>query len=221
MAGVRPSREGRGKKPVSARKGPVMRSRPPVADQGPARGPRPRARAWAATPSGSAGGDLSVTVPETLFTQAPMGWSVLDEELRIVRWHTAARGVRGLPGDAVLGRRPDEIAGGGLRRSRTRRALPSGRSPSSRTSPSARARRTGWTSCTTPTAPSARAGRPSPRPGPSIGFPMPDIRFLIGKLWRSAVRSRTSPHRRCALTPSVRHHVRHPWEETPCRRSSS
>ncbi|MFF5536435.1 SpoIIE family protein phosphatase [Streptomyces cinerochromogenes] len=63
-------------------------------------------------PSGSAGGDLSATVLETLFTQAPMGLYVFDEELRIVRYNTAARGVRGLPSDAVLGRRLDEIAEG-------------------------------------------------------------------------------------------------------------
>ncbi|OYP19348.1 MULTISPECIES: ATP-binding SpoIIE family protein phosphatase [unclassified Streptomyces] len=63
-------------------------------------------------PSGSAGGDLSATVLETLFTQAPMGLYVFDDQLRIVRYNTAARGVRGLPSDQVCGRRLDEIAEG-------------------------------------------------------------------------------------------------------------
>ncbi|CAM5444710.1 PAS domain-containing protein [Streptomyces canarius] len=56
--------------------------------------------------------DLSATVLEALFTQAPMGLYVFDEQLRIVRYNTARRGVRGLPGDAVLGRRLDEVAEG-------------------------------------------------------------------------------------------------------------
>ncbi|WP_030991316.1 SpoIIE family protein phosphatase [Streptomyces sp. NRRL WC-3744] len=57
-------------------------------------------------------GDLSATVLEALFTQAPMGLYVFDEQLRIVRYNTAGRGVRGLPSDAVLGRRLDEVAEG-------------------------------------------------------------------------------------------------------------
>ncbi|MEW2290467.1 SpoIIE family protein phosphatase [Streptomyces sp. NPDC047841] len=56
--------------------------------------------------------DLSAAVLEALFTQAPMGLYVFDEQVRIVRYNTAGRAVRGLPGDAVLGRRLDEIAEG-------------------------------------------------------------------------------------------------------------
>ncbi|MFI6567183.1 SpoIIE family protein phosphatase [Streptomyces sp. NPDC050534] len=57
-------------------------------------------------------GDLSATVLEALFTQAPIGLYVFDEQLRVVRYNTAARGVRGLPGNAVLGRGIDEVAEG-------------------------------------------------------------------------------------------------------------
>ncbi|MET8773146.1 SpoIIE family protein phosphatase [Streptomyces sp. NPDC004658] len=62
--------------------------------------------------SGYDSGELSATVLEALFTQAPMGLYVFDEQLRIVRYNPAGRGVRGLPGDAVLGRRLDEAAEG-------------------------------------------------------------------------------------------------------------
>ncbi|MEV6833396.1 SpoIIE family protein phosphatase [Streptomyces sp. NPDC051133] len=62
--------------------------------------------------SGAAGQDLPAAVLEALFTQAPVGLYVFDEQLRVVRYNTAARGVRGVPRDAVLGRRLDEVAEG-------------------------------------------------------------------------------------------------------------
>jgi PAS domain S-box-containing protein len=56
-------------------------------------------------------GELPPSVLEALFTQAPVGLYVFDEHLRVVRYNTAARGVRGVPSEAVLGRRLDEVAG--------------------------------------------------------------------------------------------------------------
>ncbi|MFI9804009.1 SpoIIE family protein phosphatase [Streptomyces sp. NPDC052301] len=61
---------------------------------------------------GAAGQDLPAAVLEALFTQAPLGLYVFDEQLRIVQYNTAARGMRGVPRDAVLGRRIDEVAEG-------------------------------------------------------------------------------------------------------------
>ncbi|MEV6208023.1 SpoIIE family protein phosphatase [Kitasatospora sp. NPDC051914] len=49
---------------------------------------------------------------EALFTRAPAGLFVLDPELRVVRFNTAARGMRGLPPDAVVGRTVEEFAPG-------------------------------------------------------------------------------------------------------------
>ncbi|MFE0463922.1 SpoIIE family protein phosphatase [Kitasatospora sp. NPDC058965] len=55
---------------------------------------------------------LGAAILEALFTQAPIGIYVLDEQLRVVRYNTAARGLRGLPPDQVLGRRLGDIATG-------------------------------------------------------------------------------------------------------------
>ncbi|MFD0527326.1 PAS domain-containing protein [Kitasatospora arboriphila] len=49
---------------------------------------------------------------EALFTRAPAGLFVLDPELRVVRFNTAARGMRGMPPDAVVGRTVEEFAPG-------------------------------------------------------------------------------------------------------------
>ncbi|MFD9126899.1 SpoIIE family protein phosphatase [Kitasatospora sp. NPDC059571] len=49
---------------------------------------------------------------EALFTRAPAGLFVLDPELRVVRFNTAARGMRGLNERAVIGRTIDEFAPG-------------------------------------------------------------------------------------------------------------
>ncbi|PBC70980.1 PAS domain S-box-containing protein [Streptomyces sp. TLI_235] len=49
---------------------------------------------------------------EALFTRAPAGLFVLDPDLRVVRFNTAARGMRGLPPDAVVGRTVEEFAPG-------------------------------------------------------------------------------------------------------------
>ncbi|PYC72738.1 protein kinase [Streptomyces tateyamensis] len=55
---------------------------------------------------------LGAAVLEALFTQAPIGLFVLDDELVITRYNTAAAGLRGLPPDQVLGRRISEVATG-------------------------------------------------------------------------------------------------------------
>ncbi|MEW1910593.1 SpoIIE family protein phosphatase [Kitasatospora sp. NPDC085895] len=49
---------------------------------------------------------------EALFTRAPAGLFVLDPDLRVVRFNTAARGMRGMPPDAVVGRTVEEFAPG-------------------------------------------------------------------------------------------------------------
>ncbi|WP_354643066.1 SpoIIE family protein phosphatase [Kitasatospora camelliae] len=49
---------------------------------------------------------------EALFAQSPSGLFVLDTDLRVVRFNRAARGVRDLPEDAVLGRTAEEFAPG-------------------------------------------------------------------------------------------------------------
>ncbi|WP_405014475.1 SpoIIE family protein phosphatase [Kitasatospora sp. NBC_01539] len=49
---------------------------------------------------------------EALFTRAPAGLFVLDTELRVLRFNTAARGMRGRAQDSVLGRTVEEFAPG-------------------------------------------------------------------------------------------------------------
>ncbi|MEV0173043.1 SpoIIE family protein phosphatase [Streptomyces sp. NPDC050803] len=60
--------------------------------------------------SGPDGSELDAAVLEALFTQAPVGLFVFDEELRVVRYNSAARGVRGLRPDAVIGHRLGDFA---------------------------------------------------------------------------------------------------------------
>ncbi|MFF2167358.1 SpoIIE family protein phosphatase [Streptomyces sp. NPDC058175] len=55
---------------------------------------------------------LSTAVLEALFTQAPQGLFLFDEDLRVVRYNPAAPGVRGLPPGTVLWHRLDEFADG-------------------------------------------------------------------------------------------------------------
>lgn len=56
--------------------------------------------------------ELSTAVLEALFTQAPQGLFLFDEDLRVVRYNPAAPGVRGLPPGTVLWHRLDEFAEG-------------------------------------------------------------------------------------------------------------
>ncbi|MCQ4210941.1 SpoIIE family protein phosphatase [Streptomyces longispororuber] len=56
--------------------------------------------------------ELDAAVLDVLFTQAPWGLYVFDEDLRVVRYNAAARDVRGLRPEAVLGRRLGEFAEG-------------------------------------------------------------------------------------------------------------
>ncbi|MFJ9609637.1 SpoIIE family protein phosphatase [Kitasatospora sp. NPDC101176] len=57
-------------------------------------------------------GGFTSAVLEALFTSAPLGLYVLDGDLRVLRYNTAARGLRGLPVEEVLGRRLDELVEG-------------------------------------------------------------------------------------------------------------
>ncbi|MGW0188984.1 SpoIIE family protein phosphatase [Streptomyces sp. NPDC003362] len=57
-------------------------------------------------------GELPAAVLEALFTQAPVGLYVFDEQLRVVRYNSAGPWVRGLPEESVLGKRLDEVAEG-------------------------------------------------------------------------------------------------------------
>ncbi|WP_240653967.1 PAS domain-containing protein [Streptomyces sp. AcE210] len=49
-------------------------------------------------------------VLEALFTQAPLGLFLLDEQLRVRRYNTSARGLRGIAAERVLGRTFGEIS---------------------------------------------------------------------------------------------------------------
>ncbi|MFE7160205.1 SpoIIE family protein phosphatase [Streptomyces sp. NPDC057636] len=51
-------------------------------------------------------------VLEALFTQAPLGLFLLDEQLRVRRYNTSARGLRGIAGERVIGRTFGEISSG-------------------------------------------------------------------------------------------------------------
>ncbi|MFC5805144.1 SpoIIE family protein phosphatase [Streptomyces formicae] len=46
---------------------------------------------------------------EALFTQSPIGLFVLDPELRLIRFNSAAQGMRGTPAAEALGKRPSEV----------------------------------------------------------------------------------------------------------------
>ncbi|MFE4724104.1 PAS domain-containing protein, partial [Streptomyces sp. NPDC056728] len=51
-------------------------------------------------------------VLEALFTQAPLGLFLLDEQLRVRRYNTSARGLRGITAERVLGRTFGEVSTG-------------------------------------------------------------------------------------------------------------
>ncbi|MFD7200696.1 SpoIIE family protein phosphatase [Streptomyces sp. NPDC059893] len=51
-------------------------------------------------------------VLEALFTQAPLGLFLLDEHLRVRRYDTSSRGLRGMAAERVLGRTLEEVSSG-------------------------------------------------------------------------------------------------------------
>lgn len=51
-------------------------------------------------------------VLEALFTQAPLGLFLLDEHLRVRRYNTSSRGLRGMAAERVLGRTLEEVSSG-------------------------------------------------------------------------------------------------------------
>lgn len=51
-------------------------------------------------------------VLEALFTQAPLGLFLLDEQLRVRRYNTSARGLRGIAAEQVIGRTFEEVSSG-------------------------------------------------------------------------------------------------------------
>ncbi|BAJ32630.1 putative protein kinase/phosphatase [Kitasatospora setae KM-6054] len=61
---------------------------------------------------GGEGGQVDAALLDALFAQAPLGLYLLDQELRVVRYNTAARGVRGVPTTDIVGHRPAEFAPG-------------------------------------------------------------------------------------------------------------
>lgn len=65
------------------------------------------------TPAGCFGGpSIDSAVLRAVLTQSPLGLQVLDPDLRLMRFNTAAPGVRGLLGDEVIGRPVREVAPG-------------------------------------------------------------------------------------------------------------
>ncbi|MFI6448275.1 SpoIIE family protein phosphatase [Kitasatospora sp. NPDC050543] len=68
--------------------------------------------ARAAGPAGEQRDDQSAGILDALFTQAPQGLFVFDGDLRIVRFNTAARGIRGVAADKVVGHRLSDFAPG-------------------------------------------------------------------------------------------------------------
>ncbi|MGW4809621.1 SpoIIE family protein phosphatase [Kitasatospora sp. NPDC004272] len=64
-------------------------------------------------PLGSGEGDhVDAALLDALFAQAPLGLYLLDQELRVIRYNTAARGVRGMPSADIVGHRPADFAPG-------------------------------------------------------------------------------------------------------------
>ncbi|MFE1908972.1 SpoIIE family protein phosphatase [Streptomyces gardneri] len=57
-----------------------------------------------------AGAEDTAVLLEALFTQAPQGLFVYAEDLRVLRFNPASRGVRGVPPGRVVGHRHDEFA---------------------------------------------------------------------------------------------------------------
>lgn len=65
------------------------------------------------TPARCFGGpSIDSAVLRAVLTQSPLGLQVLDPDLRLMRFNTAAPGVRGLLGDEVIGRPVREVAPG-------------------------------------------------------------------------------------------------------------
>lgn len=67
-----------------------------------------------ASDPGGGSGRLSIdsAVLRAVLTQSPLGLQVLDPDLRLMRFNTAAPGVRGLLGEEVIGRPIREVAPG-------------------------------------------------------------------------------------------------------------
>ncbi|MFD7733244.1 SpoIIE family protein phosphatase [Kitasatospora phosalacinea] len=64
-------------------------------------------------PRGSGEGDhVDAALLDALFAQAPLGLYLLDHDLRVIRYNTAAHGVRGMPSTDIVGHRPAEFAPG-------------------------------------------------------------------------------------------------------------
>ncbi|MFI1522478.1 ATP-binding SpoIIE family protein phosphatase, partial [Kitasatospora cineracea] len=58
------------------------------------------------------GGQVDAALLDALFAQAPIGLYLLDHDLRVIRYNSAARGVRGMPGNDIVGHRPADFAPG-------------------------------------------------------------------------------------------------------------
>ncbi|GAA4839703.1 SpoIIE family protein phosphatase [Kitasatospora terrestris] len=56
--------------------------------------------------------EVSAAVLEALFAQSPQGMFLFDEELRVVRYNSTGRGVRGVPPDRILGHTVADFAPG-------------------------------------------------------------------------------------------------------------
>nr|WP_081951965.1 SpoIIE family protein phosphatase [Kitasatospora phosalacinea] len=64
-------------------------------------------------PTGSGEGDhVDAALLDALFAQAPLGLYLLDHDLRVIRYNTAARGVRGMPSTDIVGHRAADFAPG-------------------------------------------------------------------------------------------------------------
>ncbi|MFK0193125.1 SpoIIE family protein phosphatase [Kitasatospora sp. NPDC090308] len=64
-------------------------------------------------PAGSGQGDhVDAALLDALFAQAPIGLYLLDDELRVIRYNSAARGVRDMASTDIVGHRPAEFAPG-------------------------------------------------------------------------------------------------------------
>ncbi|WP_371501689.1 SpoIIE family protein phosphatase [Kitasatospora sp. NBC_00374] len=62
--------------------------------------------------SGAGREDQAADILDALFSQAPMGLFVFDPDLRIVRYNTAGRGIKGVEMSSVVGHRLGEFAPG-------------------------------------------------------------------------------------------------------------
>ncbi|MET8329316.1 SpoIIE family protein phosphatase [Streptomyces sp. NPDC005181] len=80
----------------------------PVASTGAGSGSDAR---WTVTllPTGPPESDLDRALLEALFTRSPVGLFVLDPQLRLVRFSSAAEGMHGTPTEGAIGNRPTEV----------------------------------------------------------------------------------------------------------------